>query len=261
MRGKDWGYILVILVLVIFFPLVMLFYVVCGIIDFSRSKSFDLANWKRYFLGNGLLTWVASPFNLFLDLICFKNHGVYELESLPKECQAEIYRLISIAKKSPEIITELGKIMEEKRRGMLFFKWYGKNINTSLVIPEFHQSFKYINTIGVSVFNKQQKTSIHYGPLRITLRFLYNLVPIRHDQIYITAANQKHLWHDNPIFIFDDTLVHQSVNCSDNMRYVMFVDILRPSNHLGFLRALLTAVRVVMISFNQVFYKNWDMLK
>jgi beta-hydroxylase len=261
MRNKDWIYIAVLIVLAILIPRIMLFYIICGIIDFHRSKNFDIANWKRYFLGNGLLTWILSPFNLLIDLFCHKNLGVYQLEDLPFECQSEIKQLMDIADHKPEIISELSKMMEEKRRGMLFFKWYGKNINTSVPIPEFHQEFKYINTIGVSVFNKQQETSVHYGPLRITLRVLYNLVPVRNDEIYIKAADKMHVWHDNPLFIFDDTLVHQSVNRSDNLRYVMFVDILRPSNHLGGLKGLLTAVRTVMLSFNRVFYKNWDMLK
>ena len=261
MRSKDWIYIAVLVVFAILIPRIMLFYIVCGIIDFHRSKTFDISNWRRYFLGNGLLTWLLSPFNLLMDLLCYKNLGVYQLEDLPYECQSEIKQLMDIANNKPEIITELHSMMDQKRRGMLFFKWYGKNIDTSLSIPEFHQEFKYINTIGVSVFNKQQATSIHYGPLRITMRVLYNLVPVKNDNIYIKAADQVHLWHDNPLFIFDDTLVHQSVNYSDNLRYVMFVDILRPSDHLRILKELLNAVRAVMISFNRVFYKNWDMLK
>ena len=261
MRSKDYLYILVLAIIAIFIPRIILFYVVCGIIDFHRSKNFDITNWRRYFLGNGLLTWILSPFNLLMDLLCDKNPGVYTLEDLPYECQSEIKQLMVLADNKPEIITELRNMMEQKCRGMLFFKWYGKNIDTSLSIPEFHQEFKYINTIGVSVFNKKQETSIHYGPLRITLRVLYNLVPTKNDEIYIKAADKTHLWHDNPLFIFDDTLVHQSVNRSDNLRYVMFVDILRPSNHLGLLKHLVNGVRFVMISYNRVFYKNWDMLK
>lgn len=261
MRAKDWGYVLILVVLAFFIPRIMLFYAVCGILDFKRSKTFDTANWKRYFLGNGLFTWFLSPFNLLMDLICYKNLGVYKLEDLPHECQSEIRQLMDIADHKPEIIAELSKMMDEKRRGMLFFKWYGKNINTSVSIPEFHQKFEYINTIGVSIFNKQQETSVHYGPLRITLRVLYNLNPVKNNDIYIKAADHTHLWHENPLFIFDDTLVHQSVNKSDNLRYVMFVDILRPSKHLGVLRVFLSIVRTGMISFNRIFYKNWDMLK
>lgn len=261
MRTKDWIYILVLVILALFIPRIMLFYLICGLLDFHRSKTFDLANWKRYFLGNGLLTWVLSPFNLLMDLFCERNKGIYKLEELPEECQAELTQLIDIAKNKPEIITELGQRMEEKRRGMIFFKWYGKNLDNSLTIPEFHQEFKYINTIGVSIFNKNQETSIHYGPLRVTMRVLYNLIPTHNDNVYIRVADQVHKWHDNPLFVFDDTLVHQSVNRSDNLRYVMFIDIYRPTKFLGFMQKVLLVIRTGMISFNRIFYKNWDMIK
>ncbi|HEV2695917.1 MAG TPA: aspartyl/asparaginyl beta-hydroxylase domain-containing protein [Verrucomicrobiae bacterium] len=238
-----------------------LFYLVCGLVDFQRSRRFEIQNWRRYFYGNGILTWLLSPFNLVMDVFCYKNYGVYKLENLPEDCQAEIRQMIKTATTKPEIITELSRRMTEKKRGMIFFKWYGKNIDNSLSIPEFHQQFKYIKTIGVSIFNKTQKTSIHYGPLRITLRVLYNLVPLVNDGVYIQAANEKHLWHENPLFIFDDTLVHQSVNGSDQLRYCMFVDIMRPSRAHGLLTAMLNVVKTSIASFNRIFYGNWDMIK
>lgn len=261
MRIKDWGYLIVLVILGMIIPRIMLFYIVCGIIDFKRSNKFDLANWKRYFLGNGLLTWILSPFNLFMDLLCHKNKGIYRLEELPQECQNELIKLIDIAKNKPELIDELSKTMDQKRRGMIFFKWYGKNIDNSITVAEFHQPFKYIETIGISIFNKHQETSVHYGPLRVTMRVLYNLAPIDSDSVYIRAANQVHKWKDNPLFIFDDTLVHQSVNHSDEVRYVLFVDIARPSNHLKLMNKILKIVRLCSISINRVFYKNWDMIK
>ncbi|MBW8863478.1 MAG: aspartyl/asparaginyl beta-hydroxylase domain-containing protein [Verrucomicrobia bacterium] len=240
---------------------VAVFYLICGLLDFQRSQRFEVENWRRYFIGNGILTWILSPFNLLMDLFCYKNYGVYELSNLPTDCQAEIRQMMQTASSKPEIITELSRRMEEKKRGMIFFKWYGKNINNSLSIPEFHQQFKYIKTIGVSIFNKNQRTSIHYGPLRITLRVLYNLVPLVNDGVYIQAASKKHLWHENPLFIFDDTLVHQSVNGSDHLRYCMFVDIMRPSRAHGLLAGLLNVVKTLIASFNRVFYGNWDMIK
>jgi aspartyl/asparaginyl beta-hydroxylase (cupin superfamily) len=261
MKFKDWIKIAVLVVIAYFLPLIALFYLICGLLDFRRSKRFEGSNWKRYFLGNGILTWVLSPFNLFIDLLCYRNKGVYELTDLPPEFQAEVRTLMRIADSKPEIISELSKQMLEKKRGMIFFKWYGKNVNNSLTIPEFHDQFKYIKTIGVSIFNKNQKTSVHYGPLRVTLRVLYNLVPLQDDRVYIEAGKERHLWHENPLFIFDDTLVHQSVNGSDQLRYCMFVDALRPAPSLAVLKNMLNAIRSVNISFNRIFYKNWDMIK
>ncbi len=239
MRKKDWLKIGGLIIVALIIPRIMLFYLICGLIDFSRSNLFNKANWLRYFTGNGMLTWLLSPFNLLMDLLSYKNKGIYKLEDLSEECQEEIKELITIAKNKPEIINELSKLMDEKKRGMLFFKWYGKNIDTSLSIPEFHKEYKYINTIGVSIFNRNQSTSIHYGPLRITIRVLYNILTNgKDDNIYIEAAGQRHYWHDDPLFIFDDTLVHKSVNESDNLRYCMFIDILRPSSNLNILKKM-----------------------
>ncbi|MCX8514845.1 MAG: aspartyl/asparaginyl beta-hydroxylase domain-containing protein, partial [Burkholderiales bacterium] len=258
---KDWLYILVLIILAIYIPHIMLFYLVCGLIDFTRSKVYDFENWKRYFIGNGLLTWILSPFNLLMDLLSYKNKRIYKLEDLPNECQQELNKIFEIAQNKPEIIDTLSSMMEEKRRGMIFFKWYGRNINTSINIQEFHEEFKYVNTIGVSIFNKNQRTSVHYGPLRVTFRVLYNLIPAHNDNIYIKVAEHIHKWHDNPAFVFDDTLVHQSVNDSDNFRYVLFIDILRPGRYLKLMKFLLNILRFCLISVNRIFYKNWDMIK
>lgn len=263
MRNKDWGKFAILVLLGIILPRLMLFYLMCGLFDFQRSKRISPEDLKRYFLGNGILTWVLSPLNLFMDLISHKNKGIFELEDLPKDYQLEISKMIELAVNSTnQIIQELDQRMLEKKRGMMFFKWYGKNNESSISIPAFHNEYKYINTIGVSVFNKNQSTSIHYGPLRATYRILLNLVPQQNDRIYIKVADQIHYWHNNPLFIFDDTLVHQSVNGSENLRYVMFIDIIRPSNHHeGILKAIINTVRFLMMSSNRIFYKNWDVLK
>jgi aspartyl/asparaginyl beta-hydroxylase (cupin superfamily) len=246
-----------------FVPWLALFYLICGLLDFRRSRRFEAENWRRYFLGNGILTWILSPFNLCVDLLCRPNLGVYELDDLPPDAQVEVRELMSIAEaRKPEIIAELSQRMESTKRGMIFFKWYGRDIkNQSFDLPEFHQQFRYLRTVGVSIFNKNQKTSVHYGPLRATLRVLYNLVPLDNDEVYITAGDQTHLWRNNPLFIFDDTLVHQSVNGSDQLRYCMFVDILRPTRNLALLGSILAGLKVLIMSFNRVFYKNWEMIK
>jgi aspartyl/asparaginyl beta-hydroxylase (cupin superfamily) len=220
------------------------------------------ADLKRYFLGNGILTWILSPFNLFVDLLSHRNKRIFELKDLPDVCQTEIKDLIQKAIRSKsKIISDLDHRMDGRKRGMIFFKWYGKNVETSMASRTFHQKHKFVNTIGFSTFGKNESTSIHYGPLRLTYRVLYNLNPRQDNRIYIRVDDQTHYWHQNPLIIFDDTLVHQSVNGSEHLRYVMFIDILRPSSHEFFLRTLLRIVRVVMMPVNRVFYGNWEMLR
>lgn len=246
----------------IFFPLLSLIYIILGLVDVSRNKPLDADTAKRYFLGNGILTWMLSPFNLFLDLISDKNKGIYQLADLPEAYRQEINALIQDVDLNKELIKkEMAARLTEVDRGMLFFKWYGDNLNSSFTLPCFHKQYKYIKTIGVSVFNQHKATSIHYGPIRITLRLLYNLSPSQEGEVYIQVAGTRHYWKNNPMFIFDDTLQHQSVNYSNEIRYCMFVDLIRPSKFNGVLSTLLNWTKVLTAKRNNVFYKKWVLLK
>lgn len=80
------------------------------------------------------------------------------------------------------------------------------------------------------MFRGREQTRLHFGPLRLTLRLLYNLTTRRSDKIFIEVNREKQFWHDNPLIIFDDTLQHRSVNDEDGLRVCAFVDILRPSD-------------------------------
>ncbi len=59
---------------------------------------------------------------------------------------------------------------------MMIYKWYGFN-NAGANCSLFQKKFKYIQTIGVSSFSPQTKTSKHFGWLRAGVRVLYNIGP------------------------------------------------------------------------------------
>jgi beta-hydroxylase len=244
-----------------FIPYVLIFYLVCGLLDVVRNDKLSLVNLDRYFFGNGFLTWLLSPFNLLMDLLTlpFRNKGVYELKDLPEEYQQEVQRLIK-AVHERRIVEQLESRVQDGR-SMIFFKWYGKNLETSIDVPEFHEPYKYVRTIGVSVFNKKQSTSEHFGPLRITLRVLYNINDMHDDSAYIHVGDRTNYWRLNKLFIFDDTLLHNSVNNSDKVRYCLFVDVLRPSLLPGVMNAILTATQMLLIRINYMFYEKWKMIR
>jgi aspartyl/asparaginyl beta-hydroxylase (cupin superfamily) len=112
---------------------------------------------------------------------------------------------------------------------MLFWRCYGVDSKTLVDVAGFREPWTYIKTIGLSVFNKKITTSPHFGWLRPTLRVLYNVNTIEDKSAYITVGNTTSYWRDDKLFIFDDTLLHLSANDTDQLRYCMFVDILRPS--------------------------------
>jgi beta-hydroxylase len=247
---------------VYFLPGPLAIYVGLGLVDFLRNKRRTLGTLDRYFAGNGFFTWLLSPFNLLMDLISlpYWNHGIYQLSDLPRPYQDEINAMLEVARRS-DLVSKLGAKVQGTKRGMIFFKWYGKNVPTSVDVPEFHRAYKYIRTIGVSIFNTKQSTAKHFGPLRITLRLLYNINEIASENVYIKVGNHVNYWRDNKLFIFDDTLQHQSCNESDEVRYCLFVDVLRPSLLPALMSAILACVRVVIARFNFAFYKRWAFIK
>ncbi|HVR57812.1 MAG TPA: aspartyl/asparaginyl beta-hydroxylase domain-containing protein [Pseudolabrys sp.] len=245
-----------------FFPKIAIFYAICGAYDVSRNKPLSLSTLRRYFIGNGFGTWVLSPFNTLLDLLSlpYINKGVYQLEDLPPAYQEEVKRLIEITKEQ-NLVAQLEERAKEFPRTMIFFRWYGINMKTILDVPAFHQPWNYIQTIGVSVFNKKVSTSRHFGYLRASLRVLYNLNDMNDRSAYIEVGNQTSYWCENKLFIFDDTLLHYSANETNQTRYCLFVDMIRPTPFPGFMRVVISCVRLLTKSFKFVYYNNWKILE
>lgn len=242
-----------------FVPILMIFYVITGLLDVLRNKRRDALVFQRYFLGNGIPTWLLSPFNLLVDVFCYRNKGVYQLEDLPPEWRAEVDSVLDVFRsRKDEIVADVDRAFGEGRRGMFVYTWYGTE--KPHAIEEFKKDFRYIKTIAVSVFSGKESTSFHYGPLRLTLRVLYNLTPVETDKVYIQCGWEKHYWHQNPLYIFDDTLIHRSVNEHDARRYAVFMDIMRPTPFPGLLAVFISGVSLIAERFNQIFYKNWKML-
>ncbi|MEO1203267.1 MAG: aspartyl/asparaginyl beta-hydroxylase domain-containing protein [Pseudomonadota bacterium] len=245
--------------LLYFVPWLVVFYTVCGLIDVSRHRRWEWVLLEKYFFGNGILTWLLAPLNLVFDLFSLRHPYRLQLDDFPDQQRAEIQRVLDVFNaKRDAIVDDLRVKMAGRQRGMQFYKWYGKN--TDDFIPEFNQEFKFVKTIGVSVFNSHERTRLHFGPLRATVRLLYNLTPRQSEKIFIEVNNEKHYWHDDPLFIFDDTIQHRSINDEDGERFCVFVDVLRPTWAPGILSSMLTALQVLLKGFNHVFYKNWDML-
>jgi beta-hydroxylase len=254
--------VIVLLILAVgfyFIPIITSIFVLCGLIDVMRNENKNASLFAGYFAGNGIFTWLLSPLNLLVDLISRRNPGVWRLEDFPADYRGEIEAVLDTFKRrQQEIIADIDAVFPSGRRGMYVYQWYGKqHIDT---IPEFNRRYKYIRTIAVSVFSGRESTSFHFGPLRLTVRVLYNLRPAVTDKIFIQCGNTKNLWYEHPLFIFDDTLLHRSVNEHDGRRYCVFMDIMRPSPLPGVLSAALAVISTGVGRINAVFYKNWKVI-
>ena len=242
-----------------FIPFVTAFFIATGLVDVLRNQRRNRELFDRYFLGNGVTVWLLSPINLLVDLLCNRNRKIYRLEDFPDESRQEIEDVLAVFRaRKDEVIGRIDQALGSHARGMYVYQWFGKRYNDE--ISEFNRSFKHLQTIAVSVFDGKEATTNHFGPLRMTLRILYNLTPVDSDQVYIECGGTRHLWRDDPLFIFDDTLMHRSVNLEPGRRYCVFMDVLRPTPVPGLLTAMLRVVSAAAQRSKALFYKKWKML-
>ena len=128
------------------------------------------------------------------------------------------------------------------------------------MFPAFDHPWKYIHTIGVSVFNKKVSTSKHFGFMRASLRILYNLNDMNDNSAYIVVGDKISYWRENKLFIFDDTLLHESVNATNQPRFCLFVDMLRPTLLPSVMSAIMSGIRMLTQRFKFIFYHNWQVI-
>jgi aspartyl/asparaginyl beta-hydroxylase (cupin superfamily) len=245
-----------------FFPKIALFYAVCGAYDLSRNTGLKLSTLRRYFIGNGFLLWMLSPINILLDLLSlpYINKGVYRLKDLPPDYQNEVRRLIQVTSDA-DLVRQVEERSKEHKRAMFFWRSYGLNIESIVNVPAFHGPWKYVQTIGLSVFNKKITTSPHFGWLRASFRVLYNINDMKDKSAYIVVGDKTSYWRDDKLFIFDDTLLHLSANESDQLRYCMFVDILRPPPFPRVMSAVIAAEAYLTRKFNLVARSGWTLIE
>ena len=235
-------------------PIIFVF----GLIDVSRHKTMNFKLIKEYFIGKGILTFILSPLNLFTDLLSHRNLHTFKVQDLPQSHQNEINEVTQLFDENAKQIAKRFNESKNDNRTMLFYKWYGYNLDETIL--DFNKEYKYIKTIGVSLFREKTSTSRHFGPLRATYRILYNFNKVKNEGSYIEADGRINKWKYNPLFIFDDTLIHQSFNGEDDLRYCAFIDILRPSYFDNVMKNILALVGFFLKKTRGIFYKNWKMI-
>src|ERR1700682_3467875 len=83
-RIRRFAVALIVLVPALYFaPTITLFFLFCGALDISRHFKVTPEMAEKYFLGNGIPTWLLSPINLLADMLSARNLGMYRLEDLP----------------------------------------------------------------------------------------------------------------------------------------------------------------------------------
>ena len=205
---------------------------------------------------------MLSPINVLLDVLSlpYINKGIYRLEDLPAGQQDEINRLIKGAIDA-DLVRQVEERSKEHKRALILWRYYGAPTETIVDVPAFDGPWKYIQTIGLSVFNKKISTSLHFGWMRASLRVLYNINDIEDASAYIVVGDTTHRWCDGKLFIFDDTLQHLSANETDRLRYCMYIDILRPSPFPRVMAAVIAAEAYLTRKFNLITQSGWTLIE
>lgn len=230
--------------------ILFLFYLLCGLIDYLRNKSlkFNSKNIKNYYLGKGLTPFLFSPINLLSDILSIQtyNKSVFKISDLNLETRQELSKLFNILDNNKELIlNHLNCANTNDSRSMILLKWYGKKISNDLKLEGLNlNEFKYVKTIGISFFLPNVKTSRHYGHSRLTYRCLYNINKVQ-DNSYIECDGNVNKWKENPIFIFDDTFIHQSFSDSEG-RYCAYIDFVRPTYFYTFFNVIITIKGIIL---------------
>jgi len=156
-----------------------------------------------------------------MDLIClpYWKREFTKLTDLPERYQAEDSNAYRAA--IPKLVGGGLSKMGEKKRGMIFFQWYGKILESSVDIPI---TISPINISARLAFRSSTKSNplTAIRPTRVTFRVLYN-INNRRPQCLRQGRRRRSPLEDESLFIFDDTLQHGSHNESDGLRYCLFV--------------------------------------
>lgn len=151
---------------------------------------------------------------------------------------------------------EQHKIENKDKWKMLVLK-IGNFYNTK-IINSFPKTIEIIkrhrNIIYMSFSVMEPETHIlpHRGLYNGIIRYHLGISVPNDDRIYLKVDNKAIKWQEKKSFIFDDTLIHEAFNDSDEKRVIIMVDFYRP---LPFILNVLNKI-VVFIIFKSPIIKN-----
>lgn len=140
---------------------------------------------------------------------------------------------------SNNAIPSAGEISAEQLRIENTHKWktlvlkvfgYYNDVNCSKC-PETYKILKDFDNIVSALFSVMEPgTHIkpHRGVFNGVMRYHLGIIVPRSDKVFINIDKQKRFWKENKSFVFDDTLLHEAVNQSNEKRVIMIIDFLRP---------------------------------
>jgi beta-hydroxylase len=115
-------------------------------------------------------------------------------------------------------------------------KWYDKPLETNCkkicsYTCDLIEKIPEIRSAMFSILMPHTRIPSHRGPFTGCLRYHLGLsVPKDTQNCFIRVKNQVYHWQEGEDVIFDDTYEHEVYNNTDEIRIVLFIDIVRPLN-------------------------------
>jgi beta-hydroxylase len=159
-----------------------------------------------------------------------------ELERRAEEIRAEIEPLLVDREALPnfqEISRDQAEITDDDRWKTLFLYGYGyKTELASTLCPittELVERVPGMVTAMFSILSPHKHIPAHRGPYKGVLRYHLGLiVPRRPEACRIRVGEEIRHWEQGAGMVFDDTFEHEVWNDTDELRAVLFLDVLRP---------------------------------
>lgn len=161
---------------------------------------------------------------------------IVELERNWKEIRAELDEVLTYRDDLPnfqDISVDQASITDDDGWKTFFFVGYGFHSEANCArcprTAELIGAVPDLTTAFFSILSAHKKIPEHRGPWRGVLRYHLALrVPDPPGQCGITVGGQSATWEEGRSLLFDDGYDHHAWNDSDEVRVVLFVDVLRP---------------------------------
>ena len=123
-------------------------------------------------------------------------------------------------------------ISNDDKWRMFFFKAAGVNFGKNQAFaPETFKILnrhKYVISAYISVLGPKKMLMPHKGPWSGVLRMHLGVVIPGHKDCVLVNGGEEYHWEEGKTVLFDDTYEHIAVNTTDEIRAVLFLDIMRP---------------------------------
>lgn len=158
------------------------------------------------------------------------------VEARVGEIKEELDRLLTRVDQLPnfqDIQEEQRKLTQDDRWKVFVFYAYGiradENCRQCPRTAEIVESIPGMTTAMFSVLLPHKHIPPHTGPWKGVLRYHLALrTPADEKTARIRVGNSIESWRDGRSMVFDDTFEHEVWNDSDEIRVVLFVDVIRP---------------------------------